>query len=77
MTSPILFGKSVPKPADDRADDRRNARGPADGSAMPAAARFAVVVAVLAFMAGALYLILVRGDALLIDLGKVGRAFCY
>ena len=44
---------------------------------MPAAARFAVVVAILAFMAGALYLILVRGDALLIDLAKLGRAFCY
>ena len=73
MTSRILFGKSAPK----LADDRRNARGPADGSAMPAAARFAVVVAILALMAGALYLILVRGDALLIDLAKLGRAFCY
>ena len=77
MTSPILFGKSAPKLAADRADDRRNARTPADGSTMPAAARFAVVVAILAFMAGALYLILVRGDALLIDLAKLGRAFCY
>ena len=44
---------------------------------MPAAARFAVVVAILALMAGALYLILVRGDALLIDLAKLGRVFCY
>ena len=73
MTSRIFFSKSATK----LADDRRSARGRADGLSMPAAARFAVVVAILAFMAGALYLILVRGDALLIDLAKLGRAFCY
>jgi hypothetical protein len=77
MVSPILFSKSAPKPADDGADDRRSARGRADGLAMPATARFAVIVAILAAVAGALYLILVRGDALLIDLAKLGRVFCF
>jgi len=44
---------------------------------MPAAARVAVIVAILAAMAGALYLILTRGDALLIDLAKLGRGICF
>jgi hypothetical protein len=73
MTSRILFSKSAPK----LADDRRSARGRAGGLAMPTAARFAVIVAILAAMAGALYLILVRGDALLIDLAKLGRFICF
>jgi len=77
MTSRMVGGKSPPKLAGDRTDDRRNAWAPADGLAMPAAARIAVIAAVLVAMAGALCLILVRGDALLIDLSKLGSAFCF
>jgi hypothetical protein len=44
---------------------------------MPGAARIAVIAAILITMAGALYLILVRGDALLIDLAKLGSVFCF
>jgi hypothetical protein len=73
MTLRIFFSKSTPEPA----DDRRSARGRAGGMAMPAAARLAAIVAVLVAMAGALYLILVRGDALLIDLAKLGRVICF
>jgi hypothetical protein len=44
--------------------------------AMPVALRIAVTAAVLLAMAGALYIIVARGDALLIELGKLGRVFC-
>ena len=73
MTSRIFFSKSATK----LADDRRSARSRADGLSTPAAARLAVIVVILAAMTGALYLILVRGDALLIDLAKLGRVFCF
>ena len=73
MTSRIFFSKSATK----LADDRRSARSRADGLSTPAAARLAVIVAILAAMTGALYLILVRGDALLIDLANLGRVFCF
>jgi hypothetical protein len=69
MTSRIVGGKNAPKLADDRSG--------AKGLAMPAAARIGVIAAVLILMAGALCLILVRGDALLIDLAKLGRVFCF
>jgi hypothetical protein len=44
--------------------------------AMPLALRLTVTGAILFAMAGALYVILVRGEALLIELGKFGRVFC-
>jgi hypothetical protein len=44
---------------------------------MPPAARFAVIAAIVIAMAGALYLILVRGEALLIDLAKFASILCY
>ena len=71
MTLRMVGGKNAPKLA-----GRRAIRG-ADGLAMPAAARIAVIAAILLTMAGALGLILVRGDALLIDLGKLGSVFCF
>lgn len=76
MTSRIVGGKNASKLAGDRTDDRRATRG-AEALAMPAAARIAVIAAILITMAGALCLILVRGDALLIDLAKLGSVFCY
>jgi hypothetical protein len=76
MTSRMVGGKNAPKLAGDRTDDRRATRG-AEGLAMPAAARIAVIGAILLAMAGALCLILMRGEALLIDLAKLGSVFCY
>jgi len=46
-------------------------------AAMPQRARRAVLAAIGLAMAGALYLILERGEALLIDLAKLGRVFCF
>ena len=76
MTLRMVGGKNAPKLAGDRTNDRR-AMHRADGLAMPAAARIAVIAAIVLAMAGALGLILVRGDALLIDLGKLGNVFCF
>jgi hypothetical protein len=75
MTSRRVGGKNAPKPAGDRTDEAPI--GGADGLAMPTAARIAVIAAILLTMAGALCLILVRGDALLIDLAKLGSVFCF
>lgn len=44
--------------------------------AMPGAVRWAVLAAVGLVLAGALYLVAVRGEALLLDLSKLGRIFC-
>lgn len=45
---------------------------------MPAAVRFGVLGAVGAVLAGALYLIAVRGQALLVDLSALSqRIFCF
>jgi hypothetical protein len=52
------------------------ARGEGTAAAMPLALRLTVTGAILFAMAGALYVILVRGEALLIELGKFGRVFC-
>ena len=43
---------------------------------MPRAARLVLFGALLLAMLGALYLIIARGDALLVDLAKIGRVFC-
>jgi hypothetical protein len=50
---------------------REAARG-----AMPGAVRWAVLAAIGLVLAGALYLVAVRGEALLLDLSKLGRIFC-
>jgi hypothetical protein len=44
---------------------------------MPAAVRWAVLGTVALVFAGALYLIAVRGEALLLDLSALGRIFCF
>ncbi len=44
---------------------------------MPAGVRWALVGVVGALMVGALYLISVRGEALLVDLQKLSRIFCF
>ena len=45
---------------------------------MPAAVRLAVLAAVAVLCLGALYLIAVRGEALLVDLTALGaRIFCF
>ncbi len=45
---------------------------------MPAAARWVVLAAVGLVFAGALYLVSVRGEALLLDLSALGqRIFCF
>jgi hypothetical protein len=49
----------------------------ATNAPMPRNARFFLFGALLLAMVGALYLIIARGDALLVDLAKLGRAFCF
>jgi hypothetical protein len=44
---------------------------------MPGRVRWVVVGAIGLALAGALYLISVRGEALLLDLKAVGGAFCF
>ena len=45
---------------------------------MPASVRLALIAGVGLVLAGALYLIAVRGHALLLDLSALsGRAFCF
>jgi hypothetical protein len=44
---------------------------------MPAAVRWALLGAVGALLVGALYLIAVRGQALLVDLQALSRIFCF
>jgi hypothetical protein len=44
---------------------------------MPAGVRWALLGTVGLLLAGALHLISVRGDALLIDLQKLSRIFCF
>lgn len=36
-----------------------------------------IAVGVALLLGGALYLILVRGEALVLDLGKLGQVFCF
>jgi len=46
--------------------------------AMPGAVRWAVAAAIGFVLAGALYLVTVRGEALLLDLSALGqRIFCF
>jgi hypothetical protein len=52
--------------------EREAARG-----AMPGAVRWAVLAAIGLLLAGALYLVSVRGEALLLDLAALGRIFCF
>lgn len=42
----------------------------------PSRAKVLVVALVVSLLAGALYLIAARGDALMIDLAKIGQALC-
>jgi len=51
-------------------------RQPARGS-MPGRVRVAVVAGLGLALAGALYLVLLRGEALLLDLETLGRVFCF
>jgi hypothetical protein len=44
---------------------------------MPGSIRWAVLAAVGLVLAGALYLVSVRGEALLLDLSALGRIFCF
>jgi hypothetical protein len=44
---------------------------------MPAGLRWALIGVVGALFAGALYLIAVRGEALLVDLQGLSRVFCF
>jgi hypothetical protein len=44
--------------------------------AMPGAVRWIVLATLGLLLAGALYLVAVRGEALLLDLAKIGRIFC-
>jgi hypothetical protein len=48
-----------------------------DRQAMPGAVRRAVFAAVGLALVGALYLVAVRGEALLLDLSALGRIFCF
>ena len=43
----------------------------------PSRTKLLVAVLVASLLAGALYLIAVRGDALMIDLAKIGQALCF
>jgi hypothetical protein len=49
----------------------------AERARMPAGVRWALLAAVGALLAGALYLIAVRGEALLLDLSSLSRIFCF
>ncbi len=51
--------------------------GETDRQAMPGAVRRAVLAAVGLALVGALYLVAVRGEALLLDLSALGRIFCF
>ena len=44
---------------------------------MPGSLRRGLIAALGIVFAGALYLIAVRGEALLLDLSAIGRAFCF
>jgi hypothetical protein len=44
---------------------------------MPAGVRWALLGVLGALLAGALYLIAVRGEALLVDLSALSRIFCF
>jgi hypothetical protein len=44
---------------------------------MPAGVRWALLGVLGALIAGALYLIAVRGEALLVDLSALSRIFCF
>ena len=44
--------------------------------AMPGTVRWILLAALGLMLAGALYLVAVRGEALLLDLAKIGRIFC-
>jgi hypothetical protein len=53
-------------------------RQDASRASMPAGVRLAVLAAAAAICLGALYLISVRGEALLLDLSALGaRIFCF
>ena len=57
-----------------RADiDQRKAAAPR----MPSGLRRGLLAALGLVFAGALYLIAVRGEALLVDLAAIGRAICF
>jgi hypothetical protein len=44
---------------------------------MPGRVRWGVIGAIGLALAGALYLVSVRGEALLLDLQTLGRVFCF
>ena len=51
--------------------------GETDRQAMPGAVRWAVFAAIGLALLGALYLVAVRGEALMLDLSALGRIFCF
>lgn len=46
-------------------------------AAMPTGVRRGLIAALALVFGGGLYLIAVRGEALLVDLAAIGRAFCF
>jgi len=56
---------------------QRAIAAPGASAPMPRSIRIGLIGALLLALAGAVYLMIVRGDALLIDLAKLGRAFCF
>ena len=58
-------------------DTRSQLAQPKGQDATPGAARFGVLAAVGVLMLGALYLITVRGEALLVDLQNLTGIFCF
>ncbi len=57
--------------------DEARAVGRARNAPMPRAVRIVLFGALFLAMLGAIYLIIARGDALLVDLAKLGRGFCF
>lgn len=62
-----------------QATDQAVVAGGAESTAQPAprVARWLIVGSVAAMLLGAVYLIAVRGEALLVDLAKLGAALCF
>jgi len=68
--STINDARQQPQPQRDRVLDARDAP-------MPRTVRVFLLGLLLLVMLGALYLIIARGDALSVDLAKLGRVFCF
>ena len=58
-------------------EQRTDIGGKPDRHSMPAAIRWTVLGVLSLVVAGALYLMSVRGEAMLLDLSALGRIFCF